>query len=683
MASDLTQAQPIPPRGHSWRSVALICGLLFGATAIVFWPACSNGFVNLDDNSYVCNKPQVLSGLTSQGVYWALTTPVVGNWHPVTMLSLQTDAQLFGRGAFGFHRTAVLLHAANAVMVFLMLFALTGSLARSGVVAALFALHPLRVESVAWVSERKDLLSGFFFCTTLLAYVHYTRTPSIGRYLLVACNLTLGLASKPMLVTTPCVLLLLDFWPLVRPKNVAEPPLTSLETETGYRAPFFFESFGTLGLVLEKLPLLAISAMFSLITLACQDAGIHSLADVSLTDRVTIAASGVVAYLVQTFWPFDLRPYYPLDEATNSRTLVAPFALIAITAFAIWQRQRRPYLLVGWLWFLGMLVPVSGLVQTGDQARADRYTYLPQIGLLLAVVWLAADLLKWRIKFSASLVAAALFGCTVLTIPQIGVWKNTEALWRRVLVFSPNDLKAVQCLANTLHYTGQDAAALAVTHDALRHTDASDEHRMEALALLLAALNEHRASEETITATLAHHPDSDDLYSHRGKARAAQGNWSEAAEDFERAVTLSPSVGSYPFYLAHALKKLGNHDEATRHLAAALKRNPKWPQQAAEDAWRMSTSSDPREHTHFWPVYLAETAIECRTSNMSNLLDVLAAAYANDGRFDEAIRTATDALELATPAHQTALEKAIGKRLDMYARHKPFRESRPEVNPVP
>lgn len=652
-----------------WKRTAVSSLVLFGLTAAVFWPACANGFVNLDDNSYVCNQPQVINGLGWEQLQWVATANVVGNWHPLTMLSLQLDAQLFGPSPFGFHRTSVLIHALNAAMVYLVILSLTGCQWRSVVVACLFALHPLRVESVAWVSERKDVLSGFFFCLTLLAYVHYVRSPSLNRYLLIAFCLILGLCSKAMLVTTPCVLLLLDYWPLRR-----------------WQTPSLEEFPQHWFLIFEKLPLLGISAVIALITLASQEPAINSLAEISLSGRIGNCMSGYVAYLSQTFWPEGLRPFYPLRETSTFEFYRDCTLIIALTWIALWQRKRRPYLLVGWLWFLGMLVPVSGLMQTGGQARADRYTYLPHIGLFLAVVWSVAELSmrSRRIAMVATTVIVLyLASLGLMSVQQIAVWRNTEVLFRRVYHFSPDDTMVTQCLINCLVQTQKYTEALDITREALRTADESDQDKMVMIAMLFALQHEHETCELTLTRALKHHPQTAELYSNRGKARAAQGKWSEAAEDFRQASKLSPRSVSFKFYLAHALRKIGNREEADQLFAMALRQSPTWPQSAARDAWRMSTSPDSRERITFWPICLAEQAIEATDGDLPPYLDVLAAAYANEGRFDEAIRTAKQAVQEADGAKQSELSAVIRKRLEYYERHEAYRDVRPGVHPTP
>lgn len=660
------------PHHNSLKWTLRLSLLLFAVTFLVFRSACDNGFVNLDDNLYVCNQREVLGGLTWQGLRWVSTAVVVGNWHPLTMLSLQLDAELFGRGPLGFHRTSVVIHSMNAVLVFLMLFTLTGCQFRSLIAAAFFALHPLRVESVAWVSERKDVLSGFFFCLTILSYVYYTRSPSFFRYLPIGVCLALGLSAKSMLVTTPCVLLLLDYWPLGRTKRQTEEDESSL----------------WLGLIAEKLPLFGLSAIFSLITLASQEPGINSLAEMPLSARVGNAATGCVAYLRQTIFPSGLRPFYPLrDDATFDSYFETAF-LLSLTGLAFWLRRRCPFVLVGWLWFLGMLFPVSGIMQTGGQARADRYTYLPSVGLWIAAVWLVADLFsrsRRACAIWAAMAAVCLASFGFVTVRQIEYWRNTETLFRRIYQFSPRNTMVIQPLVNTLIQTGKTSEALELTEEAVRSADESDQDQMVMLAMLLAVQHHHAACERVLDSAIKHHPETAELYSNRGKARAAQGKWDEAADDFRLSLRLSPRNVSFPFYLAHALGKIGEHEESRRLYVETLRKSPTWPQTAATDAWRMSTSADQRERVNFWPQCLAEQAIEASPENASSIfyLDVLAAAYAHDGRYEEAVQTARKALEQAKATKQIDLIPVIQERVQLYERREPYRQALVDVNPTP
>jgi tetratricopeptide (TPR) repeat protein len=374
----------------SWR-LLLVCALLAAATLATFWPQVHHDFINYDDPVYVTLNKHVSTGLSWDNVKWAWTANCASNWHPLTLLSHMLDVQLFGLKAGGHHLVSLLFHTANSLLLLLLLRTLTGSLWRSALVAALFALHPLHVESVAWVSERKDVLSAFFFLLTLLSYTRYAHAPTLSRshaprfYALALVAFILGLMSKPMLVTLPFVLLLLDFWPLRR----VELPIKNQKSEIKR-------------VLLEKIPFFIISAISCGVTVVAQRHGeaISSLETVSLPHRLANAAISCVAYLKQTIWPTGLSVFYRRGvEFPPGTVLGCAFLLLAITALALRFAHSRPYLLVGWCWFLGMLVPVIGLVQVGDQARADRYTYLPLIGIFIAVVWAAVELVVHFFNF--------------------------------------------------------------------------------------------------------------------------------------------------------------------------------------------------------------------------------------------------------------------------------------------
>lgn len=413
-----------------WKREDSMSLLLFCVTTAVFWPACSNHFVYWDDQNYVYNQPYVLRGINAEGLRWAATARVAENWHPLTLVSLQFDAHVFGEGPMGFHRTAVFLHAVNAVLAFRAFQLLTGSFWRSALVAAIFALHPLRVESVAWVSERKDLLSGIFFWLTIPAYVKYTNNRSLRRYLLVMFWFACGLCSKPMLVTTPFVLLLLDFWPLRRTR-------TSSTTT----------AWSWWRLIVEKIPLFALSVADALITMVYQTQALQNLVKYPYEHRFKNAVTSLVQYLSQISWPVGLSPFYAHHEITNLAFYSSLMLLVAITGLVVWQRDRRSELLVGWFWFLGMMMPVCGIIQVGLQARADRYTYLPQVGIIFLVVWSAANLVRGSRKGFVAAIGLAfgfLLACGVRTQQQIPVWRNSETLWQQAHLIDPDDPDTIE-----------------------------------------------------------------------------------------------------------------------------------------------------------------------------------------------------------------------------------------------
>jgi len=411
-----------------YRIEIAVCLGLAALTLGAMGHAYANGFVNYDDNDYVVHNPEVKAGLSPAGAAWAFTTTHAANWHPLTWLSLQLDASLFGGGsAWGFHLSNVLLHAATVVLLFLALRRLTGAVWRSAAVAALFAVHPAHVESVAWVAERKDVLSGLFWMLTLLAYAWYAERPGWGRYLLVLAAFALGLMAKPMLVTLPCVLLLLDYWPLQR-----VPAACGLAQTLSRKR---------LALLLEKLPLFALTGAACAMTVYAQQKGgaVNTLEQLPLGDRLLNTVAAYAGYLGEMVWPTGLAPFYPhpRERLLLAQAGRAGLVLALITGLVLWARRRR-YLTVGWLWFLGTLVPVIGLVQVGGQAMADRYTYLPYIGLFIALVWGAADLAApWPARVRSVVpLAALLLGAWA----PLGLWLATGSgveMMEDRLIFRP------------------------------------------------------------------------------------------------------------------------------------------------------------------------------------------------------------------------------------------------------
>ena len=416
-------------------TAAGICIALAAITWTVFGRTVGHEFVNYDDPSYVTAEPNVAGGLSWPGVVWAFTKTHSGNWHPVTTLTHMLDWQLYGLNAAGHHRSNVLLHTAAVVFLFLALRQMTGAAWRSALVAAVFAIHPLRVESVAWVAERKDVLSGVFFALTLAAYTRYVRKRSVTSYVVLAFAFALGLMSKSTLVTLPFLLLLLDDWPLRR-------------------------GVGIVRLFPEKIPLLLMSAATCVLTYIVHAQTMSSVQTVPLLARLTNACVSVVTYVGQMFWPAKLAAFYP--HAGDQLPLwqgVAAAALIVMITLAIVAIPRVPaYVPIGWLWYLGMLVPVIGIVQVGLPARADRYTYLPQIGLYVLIVWGIADLTR-RWRFQRQVMAIAGAGIVGLlawgAVLQTGHWRNSESLWRRALAVTANNAVAHTNLGNLL--PGRDA----------------------------------------------------------------------------------------------------------------------------------------------------------------------------------------------------------------------------------
>jgi hypothetical protein len=430
----------------SRRVILWISATLAAITALLYASAGGHSFINYDDHQYITENASVRSGITWQNVLWAFRAGYAANWHPLTWISHMLDCQLFGLNPGPQHLVNVLFHCVNAVLLFLAFFRMTGRLWPCAMVAALFAFHPTHVESVAWIAERKDVLSAFFWLLTLLAYERYTRLPSFLGYTLVAVFVVLGLMAKPMVVTLPCVLILLDFWPLNR-----------------LRAPADFWR-----LLLEKIPLFALSFAASVITFLVQRRGgaVISLEDASVLARVGNAMITYLFYLWKIFWPQHLFIPYWYDFTVGPLTLTCVvLVLLFVTFAAIKVGFRYRYVAVGWFWFLGTLVPVIGLVQVGSQSAADRYTYVPSIGLFIVVTWGIADLCRHarisrRVITVCSIIVLA--ACALLTFRQLGYWKNSETLFQHTLTLDPPNLIAINLLAWT-YATDLDPA--------LRHGD--------------------------------------------------------------------------------------------------------------------------------------------------------------------------------------------------------------------
>jgi tetratricopeptide (TPR) repeat protein len=467
-------------QGDPWRIWAL-CLLLAIVVFAVYFPALSHPFVIYDDVDYVSQNQQVQQGLTLGTLRWALTSMQFSNWHPLTWMSHALDCELFGLDAGGHHFTSLLLHAIDAVILFLLLSRITGKIGRSLMVAALFALHPVNVESVAWVAERKTVLSMLFLLLALWAYLWYARKPDIGRHGCVDALFALALAAKPMAVTFPFILLLLDYWPLQRIKDWQSPSET-----------IPLPQFAPLRLLREKLPLFALSAASCTITVIAQHRiAMQTMEAFPLRDRVVNALFSYVMYLWKAIWPVHLSVFYaPQGSRLAIWQAVLCLAFLAAISILVWRERRsRPYFLFGWLWFLGTLVPMIGIVQVGDQGMADRYAYLPYVGIFIAAVWGLADLTKtMRVdrRWGTAAACAVLLVLSFLTRRQLRNWESSSALFTHSLQVSPDnsvaeDIVGTALLEKAFRATGQKCSTEALLHfqnavrinpeDALGHID--------------------------------------------------------------------------------------------------------------------------------------------------------------------------------------------------------------------
>jgi len=673
----------------------------------VFWPVLNAEFVNYDDTDFVTTNPSVVGGLTQENVAWAFTSTRV-YWQPLTWLSYQVDAQLHGLNPRGFHLTNLVLHLLNSVLLLLALLRMTGALWRSAFVAALFALHPLHVESVAWVAERKGLLSSLFWMLALLAYAHHAARPSWGRFSLVALSYALGLMAKSMIVTLPAVLLLLDVWPLRRVRISPGSAAAGVETTVDSSFP----AFTWRGVLLEKLFLLPLAIVSSALTIAAQSHAGAVWSNPIYTPGMRLAHVVVsyVAYLRKTFLPFDLTVFYPHPIVHPAWLVAVSLALLsAITAVVIWQ-TRRGWLPVGWLWFLGTLLPVIGFIQAGDQAMADRYTYIPLIGVFVILAWGGFDLLVDQRAPRMVLAGAATIAigfCIVMTAAQVKTWKNTRTLFEHAVRVSPDNYVGYAVLGSLLAQEGRAVEA----QQAFEHSLAIKPSYFEGRTVWADTLRAWQRLDEAIfqyREALKVNPSYADALGGLGSTLVLQGKPEEGLAQLERALQLNPQLHFARIHRALALQSLGRVAEANEQFNLVLRFNPGainslfglgnsflaqrrfteaiqcYRQLIALQpdmvpalnrlAWLLATHSDDSVRNGTDALRFATRACELTANNDPLSLNSLAAAYAETGQFDQAVATAQRALDLATTSGQTQLAGILQKLVDLYKARTPYRE---------
>ena len=592
--------------------------LLMVVTLALYNPVARNGFVNFDDDRYVTDNPQVRAGVHWSTISWAFNSFDQANWHPLTWLSHALDCQLFRLNPAGHHYTNLLLHAINALLLFLILQWFTGYTARSLMVAALFAVHPLNVESVAWVAERKNVLCMLFFLLALAAYGSYVRRPGVMRYLLVALLFAMGLMSKPMVITLPFVLLLLDYWPFRR-FAWGQPP-SSVTAESGSAAACGHSDSMLSGalatqppwrLCLEKLPLLALSAGSAVITMVAQRAGGAVLTSAAHSPllRLENVLISYVLYINKSVWPSHLAALYPYPHALPAWQVAASAVFLLAVTCAVLKYGEHRYLVVGWFWYLGTMLPMIGLVQVGNQAMADRYVYLPLIGLFIIIVWGTAEWAGSR-QLSAKYLAAA--GLTILlalcavTRIQISYWHDDYSLWARALAVTQGNFVAENNLAHALikqrrydeaivHFRA--AAALepgdpvsqlnlgiyAEEHGDLRQAAARYEYVLRLatesqirasaytnLGTIYFAIHDYAQAQRNFDSAMKLKPVFPAALLDMGLIAQNAADWNRAADYFAQFVAVSPSDVGY-LLLAHALHQAGRHDDADRAYQQALR----------------------------------------------------------------------------------------------------------------
>jgi tetratricopeptide (TPR) repeat protein len=666
--------------------VAGLCFVLAAITFAVFGQTLTHEFVNCDDDEYVYENPVVQRGLTLKGAVWALTYGKIGHWHPLTWLTHMADCQAYGLWAGGHHLTNVALQAAAAVLLFLALREMTGSLWRGAFVAAVFAIHPLRVESVAWIAERKDVLSGVFFMLTLWAYARYARRPSRGRYAAVALSYGLGLLCKNTLVTLPFVLLLLDWWPLHRVKL----------------APFW-------GLVKEKIPLFLLSVGSCVATFLVQEQVLDFQRQPFL-ERLGNAVVSYGIYLRQMVFPAGLAiPYlYPPGGLPFWKVALAFVLLAAISMVVLACWKKRPYLLVGWLWYLGMLVPTIGIVQISYYAHADRYTYLPGIGLVLAGTWAVGDWsLGWKHRRAVlgGLMAAVIGILMVWAWIQTTYWRTNEILWTHALDCTTGNYVAGCNLAEALLQKGRVDEGIDQFQKALQinpgnagaHNNLGivlrQEGRVdEAIAHFQKALQINPGSARThnnlgnalmqkgrVDEAIAHYqkaleikPDLAEAHMNLGNILGQQGRMDEAITHYQKALQIKPDLAEAHMNLGNILGRQGRMDEAIAHYQQALQIEPADPEVQNNLAWLLATCPQASLRNGNEAVELARQANALTGGENPAILHTFAAALAEAGRFSEAVETAQRALHLAEAQSNTRLAGALQSELKLYQAGSPF-----------
>jgi Flp pilus assembly protein TadD len=671
MKGSISLASENRPAGMNDRWLVLgVCIFLAAIIWVVFGQMLRYGFVSFDDNLYVYENPVVQKGLTWEGFCWALTYGQIGHWHPLTWLSHMLDCQLYGLNAGGHHLTNVLLHTASAILLFLVLRRMTGCLWRSAFVAAVFAIHPLHVESVAWIAERKDVLSAFFFMLTLGAYARYVQKQSKVEsresgggngslaldprlwtldYGLVVLFFALGLLSKNMLVTTPFVLLLLDYWPLGR--MAGDRWRVTNEKKAGphsVKPSTLNPQFSTL--LCEKWPLLVLTVGSCVATALVPEK--LTVTRLSFGLRLENAVMSYVTYLWQMIHPLGLACLYPNPTHYLPVWQVAGAVglLLAISGAAWAFRKTQPWLVVGWLWYLGMMIPVIGMVQIAHYAHADRYTYLPQIGLYVLLTWTVADLCAgWRYRRVVLVVVAAVILAALITYAheQTSYWRNGELLWTHAL-----DCTSDNALA---HYN---------LGDALLKKGSLDEaiiHYQKALQI---------------------NPGYAEAHNNLGVTLFQKGSVDEAIAQYQKALQIKPDNAEARNNLGNALLLRGKVDEAIAQCQKALQMNPDNAEALNNLAWLLATSPDAHIRNGVQAVQHAERA--CELTHYWEILPIgtLAAAYAEAGRFDNAIATAQKACALASKSGEPDLLEKNQKLLALYRTHQPYHETAEKFVPA-
>ena len=540
---------------------SLICVALAALTFLLFWPVSKAGFISYDDPDYVSQNPVVQQGITVEGIKWAFTTGHSGNWHPITWISHMLDVQLFGDSPHAQHLINVCFHIANVLLLFLLLQKMTRMQWRSAVVAALFAVHPLHVESVAWISERKDVLSTMWalLATWFYADIVHKRKP-LRVFSFTSCCFALALMSKPMFVTLPALFLLLDLWPLQR----------TTFNELKRSAPLLLN---------EKFPLLALAVLSSFVTYFVQQAGgaVRSVNEFGIGHRIANALLGYAVYLRKMLWPSDLAIFYPHAPVVDSvAVVVAAVVLITITCSAFLHRRKRPYLLIGWLWYIGMLLPVIGIIQVGEQAMADRYTYFPLVGVFVGIVWGISELIADRERVATVCAVLAVGACSAFTWKQASYWKDNQSLFGNAIQVIDRNYLAHNHLATDFLRSGNVAEAKKHLEQAVAFRPQFADARAN-LGSLLAEEGKLADAKVHLVEALRSNPQFEQAHYNLGNILKAEGDYENAADHFATVIQLNPQNADAHSALGYMLAKGGQMPRAIAHYSEAARLHPSDP----------------------------------------------------------------------------------------------------------
>lgn len=685
----------------------MTCLFLLVATLAAYWPVLDCTFVDFDDPLYVSENAILQQGLNLNTIRWAFTSNHAYNWHPVTWLSLMLDFELYRLKPMGYHVTNLLLHMANTILVFWFLARVTRQIWPCALVAALFALHPLHVESVAWVSERKDVLSMFFMMLTLLAYARYAKRPQVVSYLLTLALYVIGLMAKPMLVSLPLLLLLLDYWPLQRILPMADNAGGCKRTD--WRV-----------LALEKLPFALLAAIVCVITFVVQHStgAVGSFTQYPFGIRVANAILAYYYYLVNMAWPAHLACLYPYKlNVLLWSVALAGACLLIISALVLRQWRRAPYMVTGWLWYLVTLLPVIGLVQVGNQAMADRYTYIPLVGVFIMIAWglpdLAGQLLQKMSGRRLALNVLAIIACGIvvffgiMTWFQAGTWKDTISVFEHAIAVTENNFLAHNNLANVLPGSGRREDAIYHYTEALRiKPDYAEAHNNIGVAL---------ARQGRVDEAVAHYqealrlrPDCAETYVNLGVLMHGSQSLDEAASLFVQALGINPFLANAHYNLAIVLMQKRMFPDAVNHYVAALEIRPdmpdaynklivslvacgeygkamiafraainlyrEWSPMLTHNLWVLATRRELGVTDRADLIRLAEQVGHPENSQDPAFLDSLGVAYAGAGRFQEAIAVASQAQFLMGAENQSQMGALVAERLALYEKNAPYFE---------